>query len=113
MYEELVKQLRASEAYGGEDAYMIGQAADAIEERCQQVDKFMEEAARLYSKQPKWIPVKERLPDEDDEVLVVAVNVFNHDDRWVSIDWLYSGGWQQHEIVTHWMPLPTPPKEET
>ena len=32
MYEELVKQLRASEEYGGDDAYMIEQAADAIEE---------------------------------------------------------------------------------
>lgn len=62
---------------------------------------------------PRWIPVTERLPDEDDEVLVVAVNDFNHDDRWVSIDWLYSGMWQQHEIVTHWMPLPEPPEELT
>lgn len=58
MYDELVKRLREKAGafdYDGRPdiASDYEQAADAIEERCQQVDKFAEEAARLYAKQPK------------------------------------------------------------
>lgn len=56
-------------------------AADAIEERCQQVDKFAEEAARLYAKQPKWIPVTERLPESGVHVLAAC-----------RVKWLGGGG---------------------
>ena len=59
----------------------------------------------------KWIPVTERLPDEDVRVLVwlVADNPSKytridtdrrHDSRWVR--------WEKY--VTHWMPLPEPPE---
>ena len=61
----------------------------------------------------KWIPVTERLPELDTEVLVYA---YNHN-IWV---WEYHGNaWEAedgyyHEVdvVTHWMPLPEPPKGE-
>ena len=120
MYEELVKDLRALaqtfELTGrgsGRQARLPREAANAIEERCQQVDKFMEEAARLYAKQPKWIPVAERLPGREwvlckcrakiHEVLSLRDGYWYHDPQHQ-----YMSG-----FVTHWMPLPPSPEEET
>ena len=64
----------------------------------------------------EWIPVSERLPEKDDKVLAVVKEdgynriafVFYEDRRWW--DCFYDGF---HNInVTHWMPLPEPPKGE-
>lgn len=62
---------------------------------------------------PEWISVKDRLPEEPGEVLVVLYGK-------VGIAW-YHGGEQFEtgsglicyvEEVTHWMPLPKPPKDD-
>lgn len=70
---------------------------------------------QLEAAAPKWISVEERLPDGDDKVLVSYlgyVNIAFY--RWdhvfelpntVMID-PHKGN------ITHWMPLPEPPKEE-
>lgn len=74
---------------------------------------------RLEAKQPKWISVKERLPEKrgiylahivhhnckNDSYWCVCVEYYNPEDGWTSLSDLYE--------VTHWMPLPEPPKEET
>ena len=54
----------------------------------------------------EWIPVTERMPEEEDEVLVawglsVDVAIFR-DGRWFRIP-------QELTKITHWMPLPAPP----
>ena len=60
-----------------------------------------------------WISVKDRLPDNDDDVLVVTlfridVAFYNRIlDEW--IDYIHD----EHILVTHWMPLPEQPKEES
>lgn len=69
-----------------------------------------------------WISVKDRLPEENEEVLVFG-NILNAPKllgvRYRVLgdqDWKYS--WQgdgyiyKQDYVTHWMPLPEPPKEE-
>lgn len=57
----------------------------------------------------KWIPVSERLPEENTAVLTYRESGINVEFRW-------HRGWDNDEFtpcpVTHWMPLPTPPKEE-
>ena len=124
MYEELVGRMReradslynASRFYDGdaEDAAILYKAADAIEERCQQVDKFMEEAARLYAKQPKWIPVKERLPEKRKWVLCRCEANITEVLRYENNEWYHDPRHVYYQsFVTHWMPLPTPPEEGT
>jgi len=58
----------------------------------------------------KWIGVEERLPRSGDTVLVYyrrgddrGVDIMRYVGRWVTVDW--------YTKVTHWMPLPEPPKE--
>lgn len=54
-----------------------------------------------------WISVKDRLPMKRKQVLVYSIT---HGVRSDFIDW--SGRWYTVKNVTHWMPLPEPPKEE-
>lgn len=85
----------------------------------------LREAAALVTKESaellerRWIPVEEQLPEDRSNVLVVA---YWHE-RWgVYMGWCAPerAEWSVHVgigdrddvAVTHWMPLPEPPKEE-
>lgn len=61
--------------------------------------------------QMRWIPVEERLPEEKQRVIVRCERVGT------SVGWILWGNWMTDigpgaGKVTHWMPLPQPPKEE-
>ena len=81
----------------------------------------------------KWIPVTERLPDMDGKYLVFEQGVFGTNTRalsfatdgrkvdeydfhseWKNVWYYYDSEWGHITIdrVTHWMPLPEPPKGE-
>ena len=80
---------------------------------------------RLEAAQPKWIGVKERLPEQYQHVIVYV----RHTEKWrkhskpeeewhvVEEDCWLGDGWECnadtyiHE-VTHWMPLPSAPEGE-
>ena len=61
----------------------------------------------------RWIPVAERLPEEDQVVLCVRRNGNYWVASWTYIDWMWydENEWHKEAEVTHWMPLPEPPKE--
>lgn len=135
MYDDLVKRLRASvdgryEKCDGcpyEEDYpccvdcldkMHKQAADAIEKLEHQV--FLADLAckSEAAKAPRWIPVTERLPENLTSVIVHRkdggiftweyFNTSPTDECWIDDSMnVYS-----FYDVTHWMPLPQPPKEE-
>ena len=61
----------------------------------------------------RWISVKERLPENNTRVIgfmawKAMTAVERQNNKWYSIDHLES---LPDEAVTHWMPLPEPPKE--
>ena len=58
----------------------------------------------------KWIPVAERLPDCADTVLAVDRDGIMSTAYYVG--YWHGGGDLDENAVTHWMPLPTPPKGE-
>ena len=59
----------------------------------------------------EWIPVTERLPEEEGLYLVAVVN--DHERRYSKTAWYHGhGNWFLHQKVTHWMLLPEPPKGE-
>lgn len=63
---------------------------------------------------PQWISVEERLPNHYEEVLVVSklknIVYFAWYDADISMFMGHGHMWTTRE-VTHWMPLPEPPKE--
>ena len=142
MYEDLIKRLRDSEheidcslcdrdcCYPDGKVHgkcIIIEAADAIEaqdrhiltlqhEMMAEAESHIAEVNRLnkqiedlskMEKTTRWIPVTERLPKEQETVLtwgeqgIILLN-WRHDNKWC----VCLGD------VTHWMPLPEPPKEE-
>lgn len=108
----------------GKHAAMVD-AADAIEELTataesykRSMEMWADEAARA---QPRWIPVTERLPEEDCQVL--AYYGFNRGDKYLGMMFMQVLDYYardpkphfQHEglngmTVTHWMPLPPAPE---
>lgn len=72
------------------------------------VEMLKNEEIRENTRKSEWIPVAERIPDwKDGKVLVFTKYGFSICERTVN------GRWQgQHaNWITHWMPLPEPPKE--
>ena len=107
---------------------LMRKAADAIE-YINGHAKILEKVADYWCKRvPKWIPVTERLPDlelvevraEDMDLfacLVVKTNPIYPKKRYITKAWYDGEGFMDTDCiwitksVTHWMPLPEPPKE--
>lgn len=124
MYDKLVSRIRfACEIIEGPTADLLTEAADAIEELQQTAehykgcsDDWYKEACDYKAMLSRWVSVTERLPEEkkahylcylDDDSIAVCYwsNINIHGIRW---EW-HNPNWKE---VTHWMPLPEPPKEE-
>lgn len=130
MYDDLVKRLRADADYMDSNGIMLFAAApfyrecaDAIEE----LTGFVQEAERDRDEYRerlertnelllnRWIPVTVRLPEDGSDILAVQsccgeVRIIPANyDRGVWYDCIFN---RVAEHITHWMPLPEPPKEE-
>ena len=63
---------------------------------------------QLEARVPKWISVKDRLPEDDDDVLIFS------NERVIFVGCYKNGQWISYSlyaiygnVVTHWMPLPS------
>lgn len=127
--EEIIKALRfeASIYVGSSTTAVCAAAADLIEQLQQELideryrhDRYAdfcvaqgEELSKLKAQQ-RWIPVTERLPEDGFEVLVYTDRYGGRHEFAYYVPRL--GAWYQNcalliPNVTHWMPLPKPPKE--
>lgn len=114
MYEDLIEKLRNNSS-GFVSGDTVREAADAIED--------LSNAGSIYGKawtlgydagrdenKPRWIPVTEKLPEKEDEAVIVwekqgfALIDWRHDNKWAILD-------NNCGIATYWMPLPEPPKD--
>ena len=97
---------------------VMREAADRIANQSTHIAALQQEIEKLRGQVPRWIPVKERLPKDRSNVLVVAYWY----ERWgVYMSWcaperaewnVHVGIGDRNDVtVTHWMPLPEPPKE--
>lgn len=130
MYEELVKQCRGClDSLCGECKYehlqkagnfvpcmnaLLGEATNAIEELSRDLDSMNDANIALYGALPKWIPVTERFPNFGVKALCKCRANIYEVLKWTAEGWehdpqhIYMSG-----FVTHWMPLPSAPTEET
>jgi hypothetical protein len=117
--DELVKRLRdfAVELRKAEDALLVRDAADAIEELGKLHETQKKNLSVLTDAYMKsWIPVTERLPGTGEIVLVygkrggIYTAEHNRNARWPGSFWKLNSK-SHHCEPTHWMPLPEPPKE--
>ena len=61
----------------------------------------------------KWISVKDSLPNDKQVVLVYEPHCSDQPEKGITTD-VYSGGDLDYGTwVTHWMPLPEPPENES
>ena len=102
-------------------------AADAIEQLSNAGSAYGRgwtlgyDAGREENK-PRWIPVTERLPEKTNHYLVHVKCGCDGElvSAWEQVAWFCEKFYWEHlhsdevfeETVTHWMPLPEPPKEE-
>lgn len=107
--ETMGETLAEIEYYGG----FRGQtkAAQALSDACILAVAALREHERL-----RWIPVTERLPDQGDRVLCVVKSFAFPGRKYYNILRYDKYGFNENGIytddVTHWMPLPEPPKED-
>lgn len=133
MYDELIKRLRRCEQFQcreceyeqvtGCRAKLNEEATDAIEELQAQINGWIElERKALIKSVPKWINVKERLP-EDKETCLIWYEYYHYSLERVlpeygigfylsMYDMWYGGPSTGKDVkVLYWMPLPEPPEE--
>lgn len=85
----------------------------------------------IFERMPKWVSVKERLPEPDEDVLLIAhgwegrllylgcLHHTNAEKSWLTgitsaeSEWCIRGwSYLKVPLVTHWMPLPDLPRED-
>ena len=91
---------------------------DAVDNTLASMANALAYIQQLEAQVPRWIPVEERLPATDDDVLIVTNNEFGTgyevgqgyydicDEEW------FGHAYVGTIDVTHWMPLPEAPKED-
>ncbi len=121
--EELVKALRedcktCSENPICENGTNLAGLYCANKDAADQIERDQKEIAELREKLPKWISVKERLPIDRLKKYLVAFrdaggSIVDMARYFPSDGWTCDNWDVPQNLITHWMPLPEAPKEDT
>ena len=80
------------------------------------IQELRRENKELKARVPKWISVEDRLPNEDGYYLCCIKSSLFPNRIYIDILECDKGSFEEGHIytdtVTHWMPLPEPPKGE-
>ena len=103
---------------------MASDALAYIQQLENHIGELTEKVSQFEAAHPKWISVKDRLPEDnlnvlvyaigDNENSVIAMTGYTHKMYGYNIEG-WRSPWQYffYEYkITHWMPLPEPPKED-
>jgi len=97
--------------------YCASQCFECAEEH-RQLAEWLKELKQL-KEQTRWIPVSERLPEEEETVIASTEYRVYPETRYTKgygWEWAYEAGadyWESLEGVMAWMPLPAPYKAES
>lgn len=100
---------------------IIQKAADRIANQSTHIAALQREIEKLRAQLPRWIPVEERLPETESwGASKVVLGIVQNESGYPPPNPCFCAylGNQQWTIrgrmatITHWMPLPEPPKEE-
>ena len=104
----------------GVDIYSVSKVADHLIANGVTINRGTDDTSVAYNLSPtnKWIPVKERLPESQKRVLAVCKSGKIFVGEFVDLGWrtlwrirtARDSTKEITQIVTHWMPLPEPPK---
>ena len=91
--------------------------ADAVSDAADAIEELLDELTTIRKQLPHWISVGERLPEIDTSVLMCAFGKSVGEGTYRGYDGVHHV-WKMYAVsgtywddeVTHWMPLPAPPK---
>lgn len=112
--EESRKQF---EGWAGSNCYILDLDEDGDYENNLTFSAFEAYQAAKAHAVPQWIPVSERLPDEDGTYLCLGHNgtpfvCLFRTTKYEGKIWLRSTGTRRIDGITHWMPLPSAPVKD-
>lgn len=82
-----------------------------LEEMSKEIQILKQRRNYETEKENRWISVKDRLPEEEGKYLICCSDGYQTTAEYENKTWLvYTGRYEEIEDVTHWMPLPEPPK---
>ena len=89
---------------------MAADAIDYIQQLENHIGDITEKVAQIEAAHPRWISVEERLPEGNGKYIVCTAKGSVYCTKF-SIDVRGSFHTDMYTHITHWMPLPEPPKE--
>lgn len=72
------------------------------------IQDLRRENAELRASAPKWISVEDRLPEQGEEAICIAADGDMMIGKYTEWGWMFPCYFEE---LTHWMPIPQPPKE--
>ena len=73
------------------------------------IQDLRRENAKLRASAPKWISVEDMLPEQGEEAICIAADGDMMIGKYTEWGWMFPC---YFEDLTHWMPIPLPPKGE-